>query len=285
MTSHQHAIGPVVDAAWLTEHRSEVVVADVRWYLDERSGRAAFGHGHVPGAVFVDLDRWLAAPASPAAGRHPLPSPEVFAEGMRSVGIADDTTVVAYDDAGGVIAARLVWMLRATGHVAAFLDGGLAAWPGELEASAETPDPTPDAAPVAFTAAPWPEDRIAGIDELSARSAVVLDAREAERYSGEVEPVDARAGHIPGARSLPTRGHLTEQGTLAPIDALRERFSAVGVTGEQPVVAYCGSGVTACHTLLVQEHAGLGVGRLYPGSWSQYAADPARPVATGDEPG
>ena len=311
-------IGPVVDAAWLAAHRSEVVVADVRWYLDGRSGRAAYDAGHLPGAVFVDLDRWLAAHGTPGEGRHPLPSPEVFAEGMSSLGIDDASTVIAYDDAGGVIAARLVWMLRATGHAAAFLDGGIAAWTGPLEqapgfaAADEGAAAAADAAAAGastesaaqhtairagkggdsgassgsqFTPTPWPTDRLASIDEAASHDFVVLDARDADRYRGDTEPVDPRAGHILGARSLPCRGHVTEGGRLAPVAELRERFAAVGVADTDAgsaVISYCGSGVTACHNLLVQEHAGLGVGRLYPGSWSQYSSDPSRPAATGD---
>src|SRR5687767_12423272 len=148
-------IGPVVDAAWTAAHRDELVLADVRWYLDGSSGRAAYDKGHLPGAVFVDLEAWLAARASPERGRHPLPEPEVFARGMGEVGIGDADTVVAYDDQGGVIAARLVWMLRATGRVAALLDGGLAAWEGPLETEPAR------RAPAAFTARPWPPDRLA----------------------------------------------------------------------------------------------------------------------------
>src|SRR4051794_41658328 len=135
------ALAPFVDATWLAEHRAEVVLADVRWYLDGRSGAAAFEAGHLPGAVFVDLERWLAAPADPARGRHPLPEPEVFADGMSRAGIGDTSTVVAYDDAGGVVAARLVWMLRATGHDAALLDGGLAAAGGPRETRPGDPAP------------------------------------------------------------------------------------------------------------------------------------------------
>lgn len=269
-------IDPVVDAAWLAEHRDEVIVADVRWYLDGRSGREAYDAGHIPGARFVDLDRWLAAPASPAEGRHPLPAPEVFAEGMSSLGVADDAVVVAYDDAGGVIASRLVWMLRATGHEAAVLDGGLPAFSEPLERDA--PDPT--RAP--FAAVPWPAERLATIDDASDPGLTVIDARDADRYRGDLEPVDPRAGHIPGARSLPCRGHLSPDGTLLPAEELRDRFEAVGVTGDQEVVAYCGSGVTACHNLIVQEHAGLGIGRLYAGSWSQYSHATDRAVAVGD---
>ena len=268
-------IPPVVDLTWWQARREAVVLADVRWYLDGRSGRAAYDAGHLPGAVFVDLDRWLAAHGSPAAGRHPLPEPEVFAEGMASLGIGDDDTVIAYDDGGGVTAARLVWMLRATGHEAALLDGGLPAFDGPLETSVL------DRAHATFTPRPWPVERLADVEDASNPINVVLDARDAARFRGEIEPIDARAGHIPGARNVPTREHLGEDGRFLPIEALRARFAAAGVTDDSPVVSYCGSGVTACHNLLALEHAGFGPGRLYPGSWSQYSSDPARPVATG----
>ena len=268
---------PVVDVAWLAAHRDSVVVADVRWYLDGRSGREAFERGHIPGAVFVDLDRWLAAPPSAAAGRHPLPAPEVFAEGMSSCGIGDGDAVVVCDDAGGVIAARLVWMLRVTGHAAALLDGGVDAFVGTLETGPAAPRTA-----ATFKAGPWPATALASADEAADPANVVLDARDLERFRGEVEPVDARAGHIPGARSLPARGSIGAAKRLRPVAELRERLAAVGVTDGASVVSYCGSGVTACHTLVVLEHAGFPPGRLYPGSWSQWAADPSRPVATGD---
>jgi thiosulfate/3-mercaptopyruvate sulfurtransferase len=274
------SIDPVVSAAWVAEHAAGIVLADVRWYLDGRSGREAYDTGHIPGAVFVDLDRWLASHGRPAdQGRHPLPDPDTFAEGMGLLGISDDSTVVAYDDAGGVIASRLVWMLRATGHDAAVLDGGIAAWPGDLT----TVEPVPGAA--VFTATAWPADRLATIDEAAAGDAIVLDARDGNRYRGETEPVDPQAGHIPGAQNLVCREHLAADGTFLPVDELRERFAAVGVTGEQDVISYCGSGVTACHNLIAQEHAGLGVGRLYPGSWSAWSNTLGRAVATGAEPG
>ena len=269
-------IPPVVDPGWWRAHRDSVVLADVRWYLDGRSGRAAYDAGHLPGAVFVDLDRWLAAPASPEAGRHPLPDPAVFAEGMAGLGIGDDDPVLAYDDAGGVVAARLVWMLRATGHPAALLDGGLTAHEGPLETDA---DPRPRAS---FTARPWPADRLADIDDAADPGNVVLDARDPARYRGETEPVDPRPGHIPGARNLPVRANVDDDGRLLPVGELRRRFAQAGVTDGSSVVSYCGSGVTACHNLLALEHAGLGPGRLYAGSWSQYSADPDRPAALGD---
>ena len=270
-------IPPVVDADWLAAHRDDVVLADVRWYLDGRSGRAAYGAGHLPGAVFVDLDRCLTGDAGPGTGRHPLPDPARFARGMAQLGIGDDDTVVAYDDAGGTVAARLVWMLRVTGRRAALLDGGLAAWDGPLET-------VPCTRPAAmFSAVPWPEERLATAEDAADPGNVVVDARQRERYLGREEPIDPRAGHIPGARSLPAGDSLDETGRLRPVDELRERFAAAGIDPSASVVAYCGSGVTACHDLLVMEHVGLGAGRLYPGSWSQWSADEARPAATEDE--
>lgn len=265
----QGVIAPVVDLDWLREHPG-AVLADVRYYLDGRSGRDAYDRGHLPGAVFVDVDSQLAAPADRERGRHPLPDPDAFATAMSSLGIGDDDTVVAYDDEGGIMAARLVWMLRATGHDAALLDGGIAAWDGPLETQ-------PSArAPARFTARPF--GGVASIEDAGDRANVVLDARQRERYAGEPHPLDLRPGHIPGARSLPCRENLGPDQRLLPKDQLREKLQAAGVTGEDPVVSYCGSGVTACHNLLAIEHAGLGSGRLFPGSWSQWSADPERPV-------
>jgi thiosulfate/3-mercaptopyruvate sulfurtransferase len=260
-------IGPFVDAAWLAAHRDEVVLADVRWYLDGRSGRSEFEAGHLPGAVFVDLDAYLASPGSPEAGRHPLPDPEVFARGMGEAGIGDGSTVVAYDDVGGVVAARLVWLLRVLGEEAALLDGGLG---GSLETGPANP------AAARFTARPWPSERFAGIDEL--QDSILLDARDRNRFSGEFEPVDPRPGHIPGARNLPAR-EMLEDGRLLPQDVLRAQLAHVGVSADGDVVASCGSGVNACHTLLVLEEVGLPPGRLFPGSYSQWS-NSDRPVAT-----
>jgi len=286
-------IAPFVDAAELGgllaadtrgagNSAGNLVIVDTRWYLDGRSGSEAYAAAHLPDAVFVDLDAWLAGQPSPAAGRHPLPEPRVFARGMSATGIGDASTVVVYDDAGGVIAARLVWMLRALGHEAAVLDGGIAAWqhahPG---AALETG--VRDVSAASFTERPWPDALLATIDDTQSAAAdgtaLVLDARTLDRYRGETEPVDARAGHIPGAESFSCRDNVAADGTLLATDALRERLTALGAA-DKPVISYCGSGVTACHTLLVLEHAGFALGRLYPGSWSQYAADPSRPVAT-----
>ena len=271
-------IAPVVELSWWDAHRDEVVLADVRWYLDGRSGREAYDRGHLPGAVFVDLDRWLSRPGSAREGRHPLPDPQVFAEGMAQLGIGDGDVVVAYDDTGGVVAARLVWMLRVTGHEAALLDGGVGAYDGPLERSA------PRRPRAHFTARPWPPERLADIDDALDPANVVLDARERDRFRGEREPVDPRAGHIPGARSLPCRENLDDRDRFLPVDELRRRLRDAGAGEGAPVVSYCGSGVTACHNLLALELAGLPPGRLYPGSWSQYSHDEERPVATGDNP-
>jgi thiosulfate/3-mercaptopyruvate sulfurtransferase len=264
-------VAPFVDASWLSDH-PEAVLADVRWYADGRSGSDAYAGAHLPGAVYVDLERWLAGPSTPADGRHPMPDPEVFAEGMRSVGIADDDVVVAYDDDSGVMAARLVWMLRVTGHDAALLDGGIAAWRGRRAQGVES------RSRAAFTAQPWPAGRLVGIDDVG--SGPLLDARPADRFRGENEVVDRRPGHIPGARSLPSRESSDARGVLLPVPELRRRLTEAGVAPGW--VSSCGSGVTACHTLLVAEHLGLPEGRLYPGSWSQWTATD-RPAALGGD--
>jgi thiosulfate/3-mercaptopyruvate sulfurtransferase len=286
---------PFVDIEWLREHRDEVVLADCRWYTDERSGRDAYRAGHIRGAVFVDLDTALTSHLDPAlGGRHPLAEPEDFAAAMEALGIGDDDTVVAYDDAGGVIAARLVWMLRVTGHEAALLDGGLAAWDGELETAVDPTSGTASAVDLTagiralgrprrgtFTARPWPGELIASIEEtaaLAANGGIVLDARPADRFAGAPDDLDPRPGHIPGSRSVPCRENLDADGRLLPVADLRARFA---VDDAAEVISSCGSGVTACHNLLAMEHAGLGPGRLFPGSWSQWSRDPARPVQTG----
>jgi thiosulfate/3-mercaptopyruvate sulfurtransferase len=249
-----------------------VVFADVRYYLDGRLGRDAYDGGHLPGAVFVDVDHDLARhDAPPTEGRHPLPDPEFFAARMSALGISDQDLVIGYDDSGGVMAARLVWMLRATGHEAALLDGGLSAYPGVLQKEGPSRPPAP------FAPRPWPAERLASIDDADGGRFVVLDARQPERFRGDTEPIDPRAGHIPGARNVPCRDNV--DGRFLPKDKLRERFAAAGVTDAADVVSYCGSGVTACHNLLAMEHAGLGVGRLFPGSWSAYSHTD-RPAAT-----
>ena len=277
---------PLVDASWVAARLEDpdVVIADVRWYLDGRSGRAAYEAGHLPGAVFVDLDTVLAADPATGGGRHPLPDPGVFAGSLGRLGIGEHETVVAYDDAGGAVAARLWWMLRAVGQDTAVLDGGIAGWTGPLEHGPGRDRPT-----VARTPGPWPSDRLVTADEVAAvsegrtRGVTLLDARAAERYQGKVEPIDPRAGHIPGAVSAPAPENLDpETGRFRPPDELRVRYA--GLLGDPPrdAIAYCGSGVTACHTLLALEVAGLPTGRLYAGSWSEWSARADRPAATGE---
>lgn len=255
-----------------------LVFADVRYSPTGGPDRPSYLSGHLPGAVFVDLDRDLATPASPTGGRHPLPSPTTFARRMAELGIHEQDTVIGYDDASGVMAARLVWMLRVTGHAAALLDGGLAGWSGPLETGACL------RRPATFTPVPFPAERLAEAADLLHTQAVVLDVRTRERFRGVPHPLDPRPGHIPGARSLPAQDRLDATGRLRPAEELRRRFAATGVEEGMPVICYCGSGVTACHTLLTLELAGLGPGQLYPGSFSQWAADPTRPVVITDAP-
>ncbi len=275
--------GPVVDVAWVRTHRADLVLADVRWYLDGRSGRTAHRAGHIPGAVWVDLDAVLSGPPSPVGGRHPLPDPAAFARALGGLGIGDGDTVVAYDDSGGGFAARLVWLLRRTGRSAALLDGGLAAWPGELE-TGDVVRPAVERTPTA-----WPAELLRSADgvaeAIATGSAVVLDARAPDRYSGEtVLPSDLRSGHVPGAVNAPWAANLAADGRFAPVEQLRRHYAELGVTGGSDVVVYCGSGVTACHDLLALELAGFGDAALYPGSWSAWSADPARDIAEGPSP-
>ncbi len=269
-------IPPFVNVAWLGRHCAEVVLVDVRWYLDGRSGRAAYDSGHIPGALYVELAEVLSDPPSDAAGRHPFPSPERFAAGLGRVGIATEDTVVAYDDAGGTIAARLVWMLRILGQPAAVLDGGLAGWGDALESGPPAGRPE-----VRVPPRDWPAERLVSIEEVANTDALLIDARDASRFAGGPDPVDPRSGHIPGARSLPATGNLGSDGRLRGREELRRRFTESGIQPHSQVISYCGSGVSACHNLLALEYAGLPRGRLYPGSWSQWSRDPERPAATG----
>ncbi|MEV6931688.1 sulfurtransferase [Dactylosporangium sp. NPDC051485] len=274
---------PIVDAGWLRRSLDRVVVADVRWYLDGRSGREAYLAGHIPGAIWVDVDTVLSAPADPRAGRHPLPDPADFARSLGGLGIPDTVTVVAYDDSGGAYAARLVWLLRRLGRPAALLDGGLAAWQGDLDTGQVT------LPPVRRASVEWPADRLRTADDVERAvadgTAVVLDARAPERYSGDsVLPTDVRSGHIPGAKNAPWPANLTPDGTFATPDRLRERYGTLGIDPGAEVIVYCGSGVTACHDLLALELAGIDNTALYPGSWSAWSADPARSIAVGPLP-
>jgi thiosulfate/3-mercaptopyruvate sulfurtransferase len=276
-------IPPIVDSAFLVEHHKAVVLIDVRWYLDGRDGFAAFRERHLPGAQWIDLDTELSANGLPATeGRHPLPAPDVFAAAMTAHGIGDNSVVVAYDDTGGIIAGRLVVMLRMLGHDAALLDGGLLNWAGEIEAG-PGPDPRHD---VTFTVKPWPANRLATADETAAAAAVgvpVLDARAHARFTGELSLVDKRPGHIPGARSAPGSDVLDAAGLVREPDELREHYFRRGIDDDTTnVIAYCGSGVSACINILAVEHAGFAPPRLYVASWSGWSADPHREAVVGE---
>jgi thiosulfate/3-mercaptopyruvate sulfurtransferase len=280
---------PLVDVPWLASRLDEpgddLVVADVRWSVEggTAEAEATFERGHVPGAIFLDVDRDLAAtPFVDGPGRHPLPAPEVFAATMRAVGIGDRTTVVAYDDGGGSLAARLWWMLDATGHPAAMLNGGLPAWAREHALERGPARARPRAS---FSASSWPSERLADAADVSRAldaDRPVVDVRAGERFRGETEPLDPVAGHIPGARNLPWTDHLDPvTGLFLPAETLRERYAAVGVRRADEAIVHCGSGITGCLGLLALRVAGLGDAKLYQGSWSDWVHDPARPVASG----
>ena len=262
---------------------SRTVVLDVRWTLAVPDGRPAYLAGHLPGAVYVDLDHELADHSATGRGRHPLPSEAAFTRAMRRWGIRDGDSVVVMDDVGNQSSARAWWLLRHAGVAdVRMLDGALAAWVGAghpLEGG-ET-EPEPGDATAHFGAMP-----VVDADEAAAfsRRGVLLDARAAARYRGEVEPIDPRAGHIPGAHSAPSSENLDETGRFLSPDAMRARFAAVGLEPGTPAAAYCGSGITAAHEVAALAIAGIDAA-LFPGSWSQWSNEPGRPVAVGQEPG
>ncbi|WP_395364313.1 sulfurtransferase [Streptomyces sp. YH02] len=254
------------------------VLLDVRWTLGGPPGRPAYEAGHLPGAVYVDLDTELAGPPG-GGGRHPLPDPEAFGAAMRRAGVSADTPVVVYDGGLGWAAARAWWLLRWAGHPdVRVLDGGLAAWTGELTEKVPTPEPG-DFRPEPGALGLLDADGAAAL----ARAGLLLDARAAERYRGDVEPIDRVGGHIPGAVSAPTTENVDAEGRFLGADALRDRFISLGAAEGTPVAVYCGSGVSGAHEVLALEIAGIPAA-LYAGSWSEWSADPARPVATGPDP-
>lgn len=276
----------LIDAAQLHEllaGERPPVVLDVRWALGRTDGREQHRAGHVPGAVYVDLDTELAAPASPEQGRHPLPPLDALQASARRWGVRDGGSVVVYDDAGGMSAARAWWLLRQAGvRDVRLLDGGLAAWTAagwDLEEGDVVPEPG-DVGLRPVTAGVLDADGAAAL----ARDGILLDARAVERYRGDVEPVDPRAGHVPGALSAPTAGNLDAHGRFLPTGDLVARFAALGVVPGATVGVYCGSGVTAAHEVAALASVGVDAA-LYAGSWSQWSNDPRRPAATGDEPG
>jgi thiosulfate/3-mercaptopyruvate sulfurtransferase len=274
----------LVSAAELLAAPRLPVLLDVRWALGDDRGHEHYLEGHLPGAVFVDLDTELADPPSAQAGRHPLPSLQRLQECARRWGISDGEAVVAYDASGSTAAARAWWVLRWAGLAdVRLLDGGLAAWKragGVLERGEVVPEPGNVTLPGGGLRTLGPDEAAA----LPGSGGVLLDARAAERYRGEVEPVDPRAGHVPGALSAPTTANLAPDGTFLPATVLRERFAALGARPGAAVGVYCGSGVTAAHEVAALAVAGIDAA-LWPGSWSQWSNDPARPAATGPDPG
>lgn len=288
---------PLVDATWLRQQldakspskQGHLALIDVRWYLGKKRGADEYVASHLPSAVFVDLDAALASkPASSpngGPGRHPLPTLETFQDAMRAAGVNDDSVVVAYDDAGGSIAARFWWLLRYFGHEqVAVLDGGIDAWTkmgGALVIA------TPKIENGNFHARTPNRENVLDRDAVARalkNGALVIDARARERYRGESEPVDARPGHIPGATNAPWSENLAN-GIFLPKEALAEKYRALGAHGGREVIAYCGSGVTACHDLLALELAGISGAKLYEGSWSDWAAHPNLPAALGSDVG
>ncbi len=277
--------GPLVDADWLADNLDAVELADVRWSIPTGPKVDDFGAGHLPGAVFIDLDSDLSDPPG-NRGRHPLPPVERFRRLIGERGLGRRATV-CYDDTSGATAARLWWMLDAIDHPVAVLDGGLAAWSGPIEPGDGAKPPPIDDPPVIGdpTIVDWPVAKVVGVAEVLGRIAAgspLLDARSAERFRGEPNPVDPVAGHVPGAGSRPWTDNIGPDGRFLPVEQLRAAFAALGLTVDGEWLASCGSGVTACHNLLAARIAGLAAGRLYAGSWSEWISEPTRPVEVGD---
>ncbi|MEB2318010.1 MAG: sulfurtransferase [Pseudomonadota bacterium] len=278
----------LIEVEELAMRLDDCIVVDCRHDLaDPDAGHRAWRAGRIPGARFLHQDHDLASPVGPRTGRHPLPDPAKLRRLLGDIGLDEGRQLVAYDNAGGATAARLWWLARSIGHEAvAVLDGGLGAWQaagypvesGEATAPRRAPADPGQREPLAR----WVD--VDAIERnLSQPSLTLIDARTAERYRGEAEPIDPVAGHIPGALSRPLALNLRPDGRFLPAPILRQAFT--DLLGDRPpeaVVHYCGSGVSACQNLLAMEHAGLHGSMLYPGSWSQWCSDPARPVATGE---
>jgi thiosulfate/3-mercaptopyruvate sulfurtransferase len=282
-------VDPLVTADWLAGRLGDphTVIADVRWYLQGKRGMGEYRAGHLPGAHFIDVDRDLSALPGPGRpGRHPLPSADAFAALLSRIGVRSDSVVVAYDDAGGAQAARLWWLLRYFGHdIGCVLEGGIQAWV-DSGRPLETAAPPPVGAPRLdlVTRAEMVVDKAQVRAMVERNKGLLLDARAPERFEGKVEPIDARPGHIPGAKSAPFVANLTRPGgPFLPRDELARIYGALGAGEKKPVVAYCGSGVTACHDLLALAVAGIDGALLYEGSWGEWAGDASLPAALGKE--
>jgi len=282
-------LGTLIQAEELARRLDEPAlrIFDCRFDLARPgAGREAYRSGHIPGAAYADLNRDLSAPPTATSGRHPLPTPAAFESRLRTFGVNRDSIVVACDDGSAMYAARLWWMMRWLGHdEVQVLDGGLRRW-AELRLPTDRMVPTRE--PGDFVAHPRPGlavDASRVLAESGNRSARLLDARSPERYRGEVEPIDAVAGHVPGAVNQPFTASLGADGRFLPPGELRALFAGpLGGIAPDRTIAMCGSGVTACHLLLAMEHAGLTGATLYPGSWSEWWRDPARPVERGPQP-
>lgn len=272
----------LVSAAALADAMSDarVVVVDCRHDLaSPEAGEAAWRAGHIPGALFMHLDRDLSAAKTGCNGRHPLPTPEAFVALLGERGISPAHRVVAYDDAGGMFAARLWWMLRWVGHRdVSVLDGGLSAWKADGGALDTSVRPLPPVSYPLVEVLPT-TDADAVRANLASAGRLLVDARAPDRFRGENETLDPVGGHIPGAVNRFFKLNLADDGRFKPADALREEWRAlIGDRAPGELVMQCGSGVTACHNLLALEVAGLGGAQLYPGSWSEWCSDPARPM-------
>ncbi len=279
----------IVSTDWLAQHLTDpdVRVVDVRWYLFEKdkTGQSEYYKGHIPGAAFMELEQDLASPRGQGPGRHPLPTPETFARAASRAGIAPDMHVIAYDDRGGASAARLWWLLRYFGHDrVSLLDGGIIKW---IEEKRPLQIEVPSLPESRFVPHPHPEMVASAetVDKLrNDPHALVLDVRVSERYEGKIEPIDPRAGHIPGAKNSPYTGNLQPDQRFRSPEELRKRFQKLGAQDGTKIISYCGSGVNACQNILALHLAGFKNALLYEGSWSDWSSTPGRPVATGTKP-
>lgn len=265
-------VDPIVDIEWLERNIAEVVVCHV---VSRPAHRDRYLEGHIPQARQVSLDDDLAGAPDGVNGRHPLPTAAEFAATLAGLGIHDGDTVVAYDGHGGAFAARMVWMLRVIGQRAALLDGGVAGWSGELETG------DVGVAPTTRQVVPWPPDATADADDVARHieaGGIVIDSRDEARYRGDVEPIDAVAGHVPGALNRPFADNLAD-GRFRSHEELSSRFAPIADTStDATAIVYCGSGVTACHNALAIEQVGMGRPRVYIGSWSGWSTNPLRAV-------
>lgn len=281
----------LVSTDWLATHLndSNLRIADVRWYLfdKDKTGRGEYERGHIPGAVYLDIDTDLADHDAPGPGRHPLPRPEAFAESMACAGIGANTYVIAYDDRGGATAARLWWLLHYFGHEnVSLLDGGIAQWIAE---GRPLQTEIPSVARAEFIARLHPEmvaDKKVIKSMQNNSRALILDSRVAERYEGKIEPIDPRAGHIPSAKNAPIAENLRGDNDFRFLssNALRARFDRLGASDADEIAAYCGSGVNAAQTVFALNLAGFSHAKLYEGSWSDWSRDKDLPAASGPNP-